>query len=837
MFLKRRGQIQFGEFVFDPGEVALFRNGAPVQLPLKALKLLAVLIENRGHILEKNTLLDQVWADSFVEEGNLPYTVRLLRKTLGDDADTPRFIETIRGRGYRFIAPEAVKPNPRRAAVGNVVPIDVDFTDKNALIGREKELADIRRVLASDKTRLLTMTGPGGTGKTSLALEIAREVENDFPDGVCLVDLTVVTNPALVADAIAHELGIKHAGTRPILEVLSEHLGERSMLLVLDNFEQIVSAGVQLGQILRAAPDVKILVTSREPLKLTIETEYRVPPLAVPSTGDVTETISDVMRFGAIELFLRRARMARPDIGVSDKDAHDLSGICNKLDGLPLALELAASRVNVLSFREILQKLENQLALLTGGSRDMPGRQQTMRATIEWSFGLLSDRDKEVFADLAVFEGGFSFGAAESILVAANARARSLSETDVLDAVTSLNEKGLLLSNKLAGGEMRFRMLVVVRDYALEVLAASGNAGPMSRAHAEYFRDLAAKAAPYLISNESAEWLDRLETEHDNLRAAMRWSLEAKPEIAAQIASSLRNMWTIHGHIREGQHWPEEILKKGTEISPELRWELLTGLGNSAQFRGDLDYARDVYAQSLEVSRAAGDRAKVARALRGLAAVEYMRCNFESARGYIEEALVISQQLEDDLGVGAAYARLGDISLAEGNASDARVWTGRGLEIFHKIGYKQGIAAKSINLGLAAIADDDTHSGREHLEVGVRLSLAHNDKMNLQLGLYGFAALFFEQREFQKAARFYSAGQHIGEEIEKSVLEPAEDRFRDTLIKKLQTEMSDRELNEALAEGRRGIVSEYVELALGESDRSETRRRHLRRVDTASGPA
>ncbi|HTK25943.1 MAG TPA: winged helix-turn-helix domain-containing protein, partial [Pyrinomonadaceae bacterium] len=476
------------------------KNGSEIPLTPRAIALFMVLFENRGYIVEKDTLMEQVWGDTFVEEGNLAYTVRLLRKALGDDPDSPKYIQTVPRRGYRFVAEwQAVKETPskiRSAFSQGVFGNGLAEVIGSSLIGREKELAELTKLLENDKVGFVTLTGPGGTGKTRLAKEISALIGKQFSEGVVFVDLTAVTDPLLVASAIAHELGIREVGTSPTLDILSEHFREKSSLLILDNFEQVVSAGVQLVHIMRDAPKLKILVTSREPLKVSIETEYRVPPLGVPAR-ETKATISDLMQFGSVQLFIQRARAARRDLELTDEDGDSLAGICTRLDGLPLALELAASRAKVLSIREIHSKLENRLALLTGGSLDMPNRQQTMRATIEWSYGLLSELEKQVFALLSIFEGGFTFNAAEKVLTDLNEDELHFSETDIVNAITSLTEKGLLQSEKSTAGEIRFRMLVVVRDFASEVRLQGKAAESISHSHADYFLDFAETAAPY----------------------------------------------------------------------------------------------------------------------------------------------------------------------------------------------------------------------------------------------------------------------------------------------------------------------------------------------------
>ncbi|MEP6704004.1 MAG: tetratricopeptide repeat protein [Acidobacteriota bacterium] len=828
----KNGNFQFGDFELDGDERVLRKNGTPLSLPPKVLKLLFVLVENRGRIVEKDDLMLRLWPDTFVEEGNLTYSIKMLRRALGEKPSSPKYIQTVPRRGYRFVA--EARPDSERILNGTsrlhegIIRADLAGLNDSSLIGRETELADVTKLLSQDDVRLLTLTGPGGTGKTRLSREVALQIENHFPDGVFFVELAAVNDPMLVAPAIAREVGIKEAGTRQILDLLSDYFGARSAVLILDNVEQVVSAGVQFAQLLRSAPNLKLLVTSRERLKLSIETEYRVQPLALPSP-ETKETISDLMRFGAVELFVQRALKARHDLVLTDKDTRALSAICHKLDGLPLALELAASRASVLSVEEILAKLENRLTLLTGGPKDMPHRQQTMRSAIQWSYELLSDLDKNVFVRLSVFEGGFTYKGGEKVLADADHQSTPGSDADVLNAVTSLTEKGLLLSEKSIDGELRFRMLVVVRDYALELLARRGDAESLRCSHAQCVLNLVDEAAPNLRSTGSPEWLRRLELDHDNIRAAIRWSMDRDPETAARIVSGVRPLWTVHGHIREGRYWLEEVLKRGVDAPPALQCSLLTGLGNMAQFQGDFETARKVYGQCLEVSRAAGDQRYIAQALRGVGAVDYMDSQFKSASVRIKEALKISRSMNDDFGTAAAVARLGEIACASGDFSEARSQTSEALGIFKRLGYKQGVAAKIANLGVIEFFDGDYESASLYLAEGLDICLEINDEIDIRVMFEVAAALLVEAGDYETAARLSGAAAGRCEAID-YIHETMEHGFRETYLKKLRSVMPASELAAGLADGSEMTVSEGAELALEIAGGFKKNRRRLHLV-------
>ncbi len=776
--------------------------------------------------------MQQVWPDTFVEDGNLAYSIRLLRRALGDNSSAPKYIQTVPRRGYRFLAEERPDPekelNDRLRLNESISRADIVDINDSSLIGRETELAEVTNLLSHEGVRLLTLTGPGGTGKTRLSREVALQIKSRFPDGVFFVELAAVNDPSLVAPAIAREVGIKEAGTRRILDLLSDYFGAKSAVLILDNVEQVVSAGVQFAQLLRSAPNLKLLVTSREPLKLSIETEYLVQPLALPSP-ETKETISDLMRFGAVKLFVQRALKARHDLVLTDNNTRALSAICHKLDGLPLALELAASRARILSVEEIHTKLEDRLTLLTGGARDLPHRQQTMRSAIRWSYELLNELDKNVFVKLSVFEGGFTYKAAEKVLSNVDGRKRPGSDADILNAVTSLTEKGLLLVEKPMDSELRFRMLMVVRDYALELLARRGDAESVRRSHAECILSLAEEAAPNLRSTQSPEWLRRLELDHDNIRAAIRWSMDSDPEMAARITAGVRSFWTVHGHIREGRYWLEEVLKRAIDIPQALQCNLLTGLGNMAQFQGDFETARKVYGQCLDVSRAAGDQRYIAQALRGVGAVDYMDLQFISASVRINEALMISRSIDDEFGTAAAVARLGEIACARGDFSEARSQTSEALEIFKRLGYKQGVAAKLANLGVIEFFDGDYESACLYLAEGLDVCLEINDEIDIRVMFEVAAALLVETGDNETAARLSGAAAGRCEAID-YIHETMEHQFRETYLVKLRSVMPAVELAAALAEGSKMTVSEGAELALKVAGGFKKNRRHLQLV-------
>jgi tetratricopeptide (TPR) repeat protein len=430
-----------------------------------------------------------------------------------------------------------------------------------------------------------------------------------------------------------------------------------------------------------------------------------------------------------------------------------------------------------------------------------------MRAAIEWSCSLLDEEERKVLAALSVFEGGFTFKAAEAVIAQGS---------ETLDIVTSLTEKSLLMSKRTKGGELRFWMLQLVRDYSLDLLSKNGDEQNLRRRHAQYFLSVAREAEPKLRTRETAEWLDLLETEHDNLRAALRWSIENEPELAVGIAAAISEFWTIHGHIREAEHWLDEVLSRYNARNTEVRWTVQTALGTIKQFRGDLPKALSLYSDALETGRALDDQQRIARSLRGIAAVEYIGFDFEHAIEHTEEALKITRAAGDDFGTAAALARLGDIALAKGNADDAEQFTSESLELFRKVGYIQGVAAKLSNLGAANVLRGKLDEAESNLRESLKICLDIGDTTIVFLVLDGFAAVRTKEKRFVDAARIAGSASQL-RMILGLLGEPADEALKDSYMAELERNLEPEELATLMNEGERMSLKEVAALALGES--------------------
>ena len=745
-----------------------------------------------------------------------------------------------------------ISPSPRLPVSPSQLPPNNLTENLSPIIGREKEIAEITELLKRDDARLLTLTGVGGTGKTRLAREVAHRMLKDFSDGVFFVELASITQPELVAASIAQPLGVKEAGGKPILEILGDYLRERNLLLVIDNFEQVIDAAPNIAKLLAAANRLKILVTSRALLYLSKEREYIVPPLDMP-TEAASVSLAELSNYEAVKLFVERARGAKPKFALSEENAGSVAEICARLDGLPLAIELAAARIKILSPQMILTKLENSLKLLTGGSRDLPARQQTMSAAVQWSYELLSEDEKCLFRRLSVFAGGFTLETAESVTEGEKGRSgeakidsgasKNLGISDengkngeenpvapnispspllpvslsVLDGITSLVDKSLLVSKEQSDGEARFRMLEVVREYALEFLETSGEAETARRRHAEYFLALGEEAEPHLQGAESIAWLDRLEAEHDNLRAALRWVLEHDAGKAAALAAAIRNFWILHCHFTEGRESLKAALERGSLDAPSaVRFKLLNVLGLLARMQGDYSAARKLYEGSLVEGKTANDLRQIAISVRGSGAVAYHQGDLTSARKFIEEGLAISRQLDDRSGIAFSLNMLGDLARAEGDNAAARPLYDEPLAIFKQLNNKQAISANLNNLGAVAFAAGDFAAARSHFAEGLATAQEIGQKSIASYSLDGFAALAVVRGEQELASQLAGAADRLREQIGYEI-EPAERRFRDAYLSELQAKMDEAAFARAYEQGRKLKLEESFALALEEN--------------------
>ncbi len=662
-------------------------------------------------------------------------------------------------------------------------------------IGREQEVEACEQLLRRAEVRLLTLTGPGGIGKTRLALQVAADLGEVFPDGLYFVDLAPIRDPGFVVPAIAQAFDVKEMAEQPLLDLLQAFLRERRLLLLLDNFEQVISAAIQVAALLAACPQLKVLVTSRMVLHVQAEQEFAVPSLSLPDLRHLPEVMA-LAQYEALALFIQRAQAARPAFQLTNANARAIVEICRHLDGLPLAIELAAARIKLLPPQALLARLTPRLTILTSGARDVPGRQQTLRHTIAWSYQLLDAEVQRLFRRLAVFAGGCTLQAIEAISATLDDEAGR-----VFEGVASLLDQSLLRQTEQDGEEPRFVMLETIREFGLEMLAESGEMEPIQQAHAAYYLSLAEEAWPELAGPRQAMWLERLEREHDNLRAAMQWLLGQQEtaqgrEIALRLGGVLGRFWVVHGHISEGRTFLERALAVREGIEASVQAKALIFAAYLAFIQGDYDRAEPLFQESLVLYRELEDQHGIAFALAMLGSVAWTKGHMATARTLTEEALATSRQVNDieraanslfilgllssslgeysracalyeesvtvhraagdKRGIAHALSQLAQVLLvSQGDRARVSPLLEECLALSREVGFKEGIAAYYCISGQLALSQGDLVTARSLAETGVALyrEIGHQHGTANALGVLG--RVFVLEGDYATAQKLY----------------------------------------------------------------------------------
>lgn len=739
---------RFGQVEIRPAERRILIDGQPASVGARAFDVLLALIDRKDRVVTKDELLELVWPGLVVEENNLQVQVSTLRKLLG-----PQALATIPGRGYRLTLKFDGEPGSSPATTARIHNLPAQLS---SFVGREREIAELKELLGT--TRLVTLTSMGGTGKTRLSLQVAADVANDYPDGVWFVELAPLADERLVPQAVASVLGVKEEAGRPVLEALEKYVKDRQLLLILDNCEHLVHACAELAKkLLRSGRGLQILASSREHLNVAGETTYPVPSLAVPdalNAAGVAINLEALTQYEAVRLFIDRAAAAQPAFQVTHQNAAAVADICRRLDGIPLAIELAAARVGALSVDKIAARLSDRFTLLTGGDQTAMPRQQTLRASIDWSYDLLSGQERALLQRLAVFAGGWSLEAAEAV-----GAGEAIDESAVLDLLIHLVEKSLVTLE--AGGE-RYRLLDTVRQYAQERLNKSGAENAARTHHLGFYLELAERARPELAGPEQGAWLARLDLERENLLSAHAWAgrTEGGAALGLRLVWALKPYWLNRGFLGLAQRMTVDALARpGADERNRARcWGLIDAgwisvlMGSYAEARGHLE-------ESLAIAREIGDKWSIAATLQPLGMACLGQGDMAAARVHLQEALAMARELGNKREVAAALNVLAQLLRVARELDTAEPLYEQGLALARELQDRESIAIGLLNLAMVSIDRGSGDRAWPMLLEALAIAAEIGSKRMGQSVLEVAAGLAASHEDWECAARFYGAAE------------------------------------------------------------------------------
>lgn len=629
-------------------------------------------------------------------------------------------------------------------------------TPLTQLIGRKREVAGVRALLLRKDVRLVTLTGAPGIGKTRLGIQVASELQNSFADGVYFVALAPIYKPDLVVSSIAQVLGVREATNRPTWEALRKTLRNKQMLLLLDNFEQVLSAAPALAELLMNCPQLKLLVTSRAVLHLSGEHEFIVPPLVLPELERLPP-VSKLRRYPSIALFVHQAQAVSADFALTETNAPAVAEICIRLDGLPLAIQLAAARSKLFSPQALLCQLSDRLMLLAGGPQDLPARQRTLRDAIGWSYDLLDVPEQTLLRRLVVFVGGCDLAAAEAVC-----NAKSDLSITVLDGVASLIHKSMLRREVDTDGEPRFTLLETIREYGLEQLDASGEVEAVRHQHANYYLQLAEVAASEHLGERQIRSFAQLACEQDNLRAALQYAIDkGEIDIAARLLIAVVKFWELRGYWSEARHWVMRVLDHSSALPARLRALLLSSAGGLAMDQGDFDVACLYIQESLELYRTLGDMRSVMVMLCNLGMLAIQQEDTVQALQYMEDGLAIAREIGKAIDIAFALRNLATLRLHQGKYEQAKVYLNESLSVHRDLKNIVGIAGMLRRLGVVEYMQGNYRLAQAHFVNGLRLCYKIRSLSSMMACLAGIAAVMAEQGQLKQAARLCGAVEAI----------------------------------------------------------------------------
>ena len=787
-------QVTFGSFRLDRVNRSLHRGLSVIALRPKAFAVLEHLVTRAGRLVTKDQLLAAVWPGTTVTDTVLKVCVREIRDALGDDSDAPRFIETAHRLGYRFIGQAAHTNLPTRLS---------------SLVGRQREIVDITQAL--ERSRLLTLTGAGGSGKSRLALEVAGSLDEKFNDGVWWVDLAPLGDESFVPQAVATVFGVRDQPGQILTHVLRRFLAPREVLLVVDNCEHVIGASASLLQaLLQAAPRLRILATSREPLRSDGERVFLVPPLSVP--GSEHALLPDgSLEYESVRLFAERAQAALPSFALSSSNCQAVADICRHLDGMPLAIELAAARIRALSPEQIAARLDDCLRLLGSGHRTELPRHQTLRAAIDWSYDLLTDSERRLLRRLSVFVDSFTLEAAEDVAAGSGADG-----TGVVDILSHLIDKSLVHATDREGTIRRYRLLETVRQYAYEQLLAAEDASPTLAQHTDHYLRLVEGIEPRINTSDRQTWLAVLEREHSNLRIVLeRRSRDAPQDRVSRLASALFWFWFHQGHWREGRTFLSAVIARDHRPTPS-RARALLGDGVLAWAEGDLGVAGPRLEEAVALGRTIDDLPTAAHALHFLAMVRLAEGDAAAGRALGVEAVALARTTADASCLTLALASNGVVLLALERYDEARAALEESIARGREADDAWAVALPLRNLAIIAYRQQDYGTARTLLEESLHGLRTLGEKWFLSGSIETLAEVMVAAGEYERAAHLFGAAETLRDAVGASILVIYRADY-ERAIGMARTALGHERFGLCWTVGRALSADEAVAYALGES--------------------